>query len=208
MKRALGRKVRLGRFGLPIWAIGVAVMVIGVAAGQVVGPVLTGRTTGTISLTVEQAVTLDPDKALGSNPSVQFLVGTGDSATSYTDDGTGFTVAIELVVGQRVNVTVLLQNNTGLGGSLSPGFGDAASVIMELDIPIGIDVEVEETGEGMSEAQLGLNQWLVVLPATAGSGPTGTGDSDDGVVITIRPRDDLKPGFYEIYGRFIQTSGG
>ena len=48
----LARRAGVGRFAVPVWALGVAVAVIGLAAGQAVGPVLSGWTGGSVSLTV------------------------------------------------------------------------------------------------------------------------------------------------------------
>ena len=179
-----------------------AVGLLAAFSGQAIGPILSGLTSGGVALTVEQAVTLDPDLPLGANPAVAFPIGTGDSATTRNDDGTSFAAAIEMVAGQRSTLTLYLQNNAGIDGTGNLEPGDAASAIMELDIPSGIDVEMEETGTGMSEARLGPNSWLIVLPADAGT------DNNDGLVITFRPRDNIQPGYYQLNGRIIQTSGG
>ena len=205
--RHLGRKVGIGRFALPIWSIGLAVAVIGAVAGQVVGPILTGSTSGTITLVVEQAVTLDPDYGLGANPAVTFVVGTGDSATTRDDLSTGFSAAIEMKQGQRVELTLFMQNNTSNG---SADAGSDASAMLELHHDASkIDIEVEErTGSGgiqVQEAQMSPNTWLLVVPADAGS---GSAEGDTGFTMTIRPHDDIMPGYYEFTGRIIQTSGG
>ena len=42
LKRAVRRELRLGRLSIPVWSIGLAVAVAGLAAGQAVGPVLNG----------------------------------------------------------------------------------------------------------------------------------------------------------------------
>ena len=60
MKAIFGRKIRLGRLSIPIWAI-LAVPAVALAAGQALGPVLAGSVTGSAGLTVAQAITLDVD---------------------------------------------------------------------------------------------------------------------------------------------------
>ncbi len=92
-----------------------------------------------------------------------------------------------------------------------------ASAVLELNIPYGIDVEVEELPAKDSTAQvrersmndddlvsggkLNIGTSLISIDAQ-----TGLNDND-GVVITIESKDDLQPGFYTIAGRVFQTSG-
>ena len=189
----LRRNLRLVQFGVPIWAIALVVVLIAAAAGQTVGPVFVGSTNGTAALTVEQAITLDTDIDLGDNPSVSFVSGTGDSASTRNDEGTSFAAAIELRNGQRVQLTLFVQNHSG---------ADAAAMLT-LNIPDALEVALAEIGDAdMAEARLSPNTWLLVLPTL-----TGVGD-DDGFVIDMRPTDDLKPGYYTVSGRLSQFSGG
>jgi len=150
--------------------------------------VLTGSVSGSVGMVVEQAVVLDTDLALGANP-----VATGDdSATTRNDEGTEFTAAIELNVGETETVTIYLQNDSG----------NPASALLELNAPKGIDVELSQTGDAsVAEAQLSRNSWLLVVPSAAGTG------NDDGLVLTIEPKDDIAPGFYTITGRLVQIEG-
>ncbi len=186
MKRFITRKISLGRFGLPVWSVAVAGLMVAAAAGQAVGPVLSGSVTGSVGMVVEQAITLDPDLGLGSNP-----VATGDdSATTRNDEGTEFTAAIELNVGETETVTIYVQNDSGAN----------ASALLELNVPKGIDVELNQAGD-VSESQLSRNTWLLVVPSTSGTG------ENDGVVITIEPKDGAAPGFYTITGRIVQIEG-
>ena len=195
IKGMFDQKLGLGRVALPLWMVGLAGVLTAAAAEQAVGPVLTGSTSGSVNLTVEQAITLDTDLTLGNNPTVSSA---DDSVTTRNDEGTAFTVAAELNVGQQITTTLFLQNDSG---------ADAAAVL-ELNVPAGIDVELTNISDGaegttvVSEAQLSRNTWLVVVKSTAGNA------DNDGVRITIEPKDDLKPGFYTITGRLVQTSGG
>ena len=211
---------------LSVWTVGLAVMIMAAVAGQAVGPILTGSTTGTVLLTVEQAVTLDPDYALGSNPAVEFVVGTGDSATTRDDTSTMFNVAIEMKQGQHVKVKLFLQNNTTACDC--PDSGSAAAAILTLDYDHSlIDIEVNDIDNtsdvDVQEAHMGPSTWLLVVPSDAGGGTVsdgaggggiggggagGGGEAADGVELSIRPHDDLKPGYYEFSGKIVQVSGG
>ena len=141
---------------------------------------------------------------LTTNPST---FGADDAVTSRNDEGTEFTVAMELNVGERVYACLYLQNESQAD----------ASAYLELAVPIGIDVEVEEFSSSLtapvpcrakmrddnlvSEGQLGPGTWLMAVSALSGL------DENDGIQITIEPKDDISPGFYSISGRIIQTAG-
>lgn len=144
----LGRKVRLGRLAVPIWAIAAAGLTIAAVAGQAVGPVLTGSVSGSTGLVVSQTVVLD-SAPTGS--------GTDDFAATVNDEGTAFTVALETQVGQNQTVTLDLANKSG----------KSANVILELNVPAGIDVDANEGG-GAPVAMAQLNQEH--LPAHPGRG--------------------------------------
>ena len=188
MKNLLASKIRLGRVSVPVWTSVLALAVTGLAAGQAVGPVLTGSVTGSVGLTVEQAITMDTDRGVnGLNVS-----GADDSVSTVNDEGTEFTVAVELNVGQRILIDGFVRNDSGADGA----------VMLELNVPAGIDVELDELGDDMGEAQLTRSSWLLLVDDVA-----GTVDDDDGFRLTVEPKDDLKPGFYTITGRLVQISG-
>ncbi len=127
MKAIFGRKIRLGRLSIPIWTI-LAVPAVALAAGQAVGPVLAGSVTGSVGLTVEQAITLDVDNRDLDQRIV--VNGADDAVTTTNDEGTEFSVAMELNVGQRVTADFYLWNASGVSGA----------AILELNVPAGIDV--------------------------------------------------------------------
>lgn len=198
--RSLKKKVGFGRFGLPMWAIGLSVMAITAAAGQAVGPVLTGSVQGTAAVTAEQAV------VLSSTSSKHFVgdrtdtssdsVGSAKGLVVVNDEGTSFSAAIESFVGQKeVNVHLNLDNASN----------DTANAVLELNIPAGLDVDVEAVDEGASgdiaEARIGPNSWLMKI------GPESSAHADDRIRIEIEPKDDAMPGFYNISGRIVQISG-
>ena len=215
--RVVGHKVRLGKVGLPVWAIGLVSMLmagllIAVASGQV-GKALSGETSGTFELVVEQAVVLDTDRPLGTNPDVLFISGAGQFATSRDDTGTLFTVAIEMHQAQTAEVTIFLDNRSGTTEL------DAATVVLELDVPDKIHVAVKEQGFGEEEplkteaAQMTPTTWLLVVPG--GKFVLKPNEAGDGfvevpnkIVIQVKPTNVIEPGFYTIGGRLIQLEGG
>ncbi|MDP6513257.1 MAG: hypothetical protein QF878_08735 [SAR202 cluster bacterium] len=182
----LGRKFKLGRMSIPVWLVGLAVLLVAAAAGQAVGPVLSGGVQGSAGLTVEQSVLLS---STASDHSVVYASPHGDDAVvTVNDDGTGFTAAIEMHVGDTLDLMLDVDNVSDA----------SANAIIELSVPGGLNVELEEDGgaSGLAEAQLTRNSWL----ATVDSGATGT------MNVTISPKDDLRPGFYTITGRLVQVA--
>lgn len=173
MKKVLGRKVGRGRFMLPVWTLAIAVAIIAAAAGQAVGPVLAGSLTGTVSVVVEQSITLDTDYPIGDNPTVS-TSGTADSVATRNDEGTHFTLAAELHQGEEVTLDLFLQNDSG---------EDSAS-ILELNVPAGLDIEITEVEDGttvgvsaIKEAQMSRTQWLLAIDSSVGTGTSS--DSED-----------------------------
>ena len=184
MSKFFSKKVRMGRISIPVWTSVLALAVTGLAAGQAVGPVLAGSVTGIVGLTVEQATTLDTSYDLGNNPSV-YVGDPTDFVSTFNDEGTEFMVAMEMHVGENVELVFNLSNDSGVSGSAA----------LELNIPAGVDVEIGSDSD-LDEAQLGANSWLMVVP-----------EGTSNFTMEIEPKDDLAPGFYTINGRLVQISG-
>jgi hypothetical protein len=208
LKKVFGKKLSLGRFGVPVWIMGLATLLVVAAAGQAVGPVLSGAIQGSAGLVIEQAVTLDTDVASGS--AIDFGDNNGtlgetnepsDGVGTRNDDGSQFTIAAELTAGDTIHVNLYLQNG---------GVSDT-SAILELNVPSNIDVEmttatVSADGSSLTEnvvdeGQLARNKWLMTVGSEAGT------DDDDGITLIIRPERLITPGFYTITGRLFQIEG-
>ncbi len=182
----IGKKVHLGRLAVPVWALVLTVLVVVAAAGQAVGPVLSGSVTGKVGLAVAQTVLLDVDDGTVIPVAVD---GDDDAVATVNDEGTEFTVAIETSVGQRQTVTLDLANFSGA----------RANAILELNAPNGIDVTADDTGATSDMAQLSKTTYLFTLEED----DPDTDDED--IVITIESKDGATPGFYSISGRIIQV---
>ncbi|MDP6514745.1 MAG: hypothetical protein QF878_16345 [SAR202 cluster bacterium] len=208
LKNTIGKKLSLGRFGVPVWIMGLAALLVVAAAGQAVGPVLSGTIQGSAGLVIEQAVTLDTDVASGS--AIDFGDNNGtlgetnepsDGVGTRNDDGSQFTIAAELTAGDTIHVNLYLQNG---------GVSDT-SAILELNVPQNIDVEMTTasvsasggslTDNVVDEGQLARNKWLMTVGSEAGT------DDDDGITLIIRPERLITPGFYTITGRLFQIEG-
>ena len=85
-----------------------------------------------------------------------------------------------------IEVDLGLVNDSGVSGA----------AMLELNVPAGIDVELEDDGGSIDEAQASRNTWLMVVP-----------DGSNNVLLQIEPKDDIAPGFYTISGRIVQISG-
>jgi hypothetical protein len=180
MSKTFGKKLSFGRLSMPVWLVAAAGLAVVAAAGQAVGPVLAGSVTGTASVVAQQSVRLGGGSSVTGAP--------GDSLVVENDEGTSFTAAIETHVGQtgvKLNLDVKNFSNAD------------ASAVLELNVPAGIDVEVDSNDSDLKEAQMGPGTWLLKIDA---------GEQGD-LEITIEPKDDAKPGFYTITGRIVQISG-
>ncbi len=184
MLHSFKRKVRVGRLGLPLWSVGLAAALTVAAAGQAVGPVLSGALSGNVGATVSQSLVLTPDSY------VYAAAGANDALLTVNDEGTHFTVAMELNVGGQDNLIALNIENLS---------DNDASALLVLDVPAGIEVEVEESvGTDLLEGQQSRNSWLLSLT---------TDSSNEDLEITVHPSDSIKPGFYTITGRLVQVQG-
>ena len=112
-----------------------------------------------------------------------------DAIVTVNDEGTVFTAAIELHVGDTEYLVLDLDNVSDV----------QANAIMELNVPAGIDFEVDDLDGDISEAQLNHKSWLMKLDTVS------LGSSGD-LEIAISPKDDLRPGFYTITGRIVQVA--
>lgn len=189
--KTLGRKFKLGRMSIPVWLVGLAALLVAAAAGQAVGPVLSGGIQGSAGLTISQSVLLSSTSA--DHGVFDSSGGSGvphdDAIVTVNDEGTAFTAAIELHVGDTEYLVLDLDNVSD----------SQANAILELNVPAGIDVEVEELDSDINEAQLTRNSWLMKLDVAS------NGSSGD-LEIAISARDDLLPGFYTITGRIVQVA--
>ncbi len=179
--KAFSKKLHFGRIVLPLWALALAGIAVVGAAGQAVGPMLSGSVAGSAGFTVEQVIALDTTSSIA-------IGGHGDDDLGVmNDEGTSFTAAIELQVGDIVTMTIPVVN-----------VSDAdANAVLEILPPPGVDVEVGDTSFNLDELKMAAHTWLLFVDK----------DNSDDLVITISPKDDLKPGVYTISGRIVQITG-
>ncbi len=186
--KAVGWRVRLGRFMVPVWTMALGAVLVATVAGQAVGPVLSGSVQGSAGLVVGQTLVLSAAPSVGTQTVDSFGTVTGpvDSVGTVNDEGTAFTVAIETQVGRSQTIVLALAN----------GSGKPANGILELSVPAGVDVQLDsDSAANTPEAQLNRNTWLFKVTQSAGS-----------LYVLLEPKDDAAPGFYTITGRIIQVS--
>ena len=143
-RRIISKKLRITRVSFPAWVLGVALLVVAAAAGQAVGPVLSGGIQGSACLVIEQSVVLGPSG---------FSLGTGsdtDGIFTTNDESTGFKAALNPHSGDAIVVGLDL-------GNLSDA---PANAILSLNVPRGIDVEVtsDPLDDDIKEAQLSAKE--------------------------------------------------
>ncbi len=197
MKNVFGRKLHVGRLGVPLWSIAVAGLAIAAVAGQAVGPVLTGSVSGSAGVVVSQTVVLGAAPGNQGAGVVTFkgnpvtITAADDFAATMNDEGTAFSVALETQVGQNQIVTLTLSNASG----------KTANGILELSVPAGIDVEVDQNAgnDVTALARLNKHTWLFTLQSP-------TNDANTDVWVLVESKDDAAPGFYTISGRIIQVA--
>ena len=178
-RRIISNKLRITRVSFPAWVLGVALLVVAAAAGQAVGPALSGGIQDSAGLVNEQSVVLGG----GSD---------NDGIFTTNDERTGFKAALKPHVGDAIVAGLDL-------GNLSDA---PANAMLSLSVPSGIDVEVtsDPLGDDIKEAQLSAREWLVTVASLARAAP------HDSLDITISPKDDLKPGLSTITGRIVQVA--
>ena len=189
--KTLRHKFKIGRMSILVWLKGLTVLMVVAAAGQAVGPVQSGGIQGFDGLTIEQSVVLSSTSA---DHGVFDSAGGGgsphdDAIVTVNDEGTAFTASIELHVGDTEYLVLDLDNVSDV----------QANAIMELNVPAGIDFEVDDLDGDISEAQLNRKSWLMKLDTVS------LGSSGD-LEIAFSPKDDLRPGFYTITGRIVQVA--
>ncbi len=189
IRKAVTKKVGFGRFGMPVWSAGLALAIVAAAAGQAVGPILSGSVTGDIGATVSQSITVDTEN-MALNSRVTVAGDIDDAVTTTDDEGTHFTVAYENNVGDKAEITINLLNRSD---------NDAAAKLV-LDVPANVDVELDSDGVNVEEAQLSRNTWLLTVA-------NGTQNGNGYITLHVEPKDDAKPGFYSISGRLVQIEG-
>jgi hypothetical protein len=174
---------------MPLWSVGLAGAIVVAAAGQAVGPILSGSVTGDIGATVSQSITVDTE-GLPLNQRIESVApgNTDDFVATSDDEGTHFTVAYENNVGDMAVIRIHLLNRSE---------ADAAAKLV-LDIPANVDVELSSDDAQVEEAQLSRNTWLLTVASDTGN---SLGETDGYIDIAIEPKDDSKPGFYTISGR-------
>ena len=138
--KTLRHKFKIGRMSILVWLISLTVLMVVAAAGQAVGPVLSGGIHDSTGIVIKQSVVLGPSG---------FSLGGGsdnDGIFDTNDEGTGFTAALEPYVGDGIVVGLDL-------GNLSDA---PANAMLSLNVPRGIDVEVtsDPLDDDIKEAQL------------------------------------------------------
>ena len=189
--KTLRHKFKIGRMSILVWLISLTVLMVVAAAGQAVGPVLSGGIQGFAGLTIDQSVVFSSTSA---DHGVFDSAGGGgsphdDATVTLNDEGTAFTASIELHVGDTEYLVLDLDNVSDV----------QANAIMELNVPAGIDFEVDDLDGDTSEVQLNSKSWLMKLDTVS------LGSSGD-LEIAFSPKDDLRPGFYTITGRIVQAA--
>lgn len=185
IKTKLTKKVGIGRFALPVWAVGLAGVAVVAAAGQAVGPVLAGNVTGTANVTAQQSIVLSTSTAFEgvNSPNKGVVV--------INDNGTSFTAALEQHIGDRgQKLDLYIQNKSNA----------SANAVLQLNVPSALDIQVDG---GLDEAMLSTNQDKTQQSFLIKEDGNHTGHVD----ITISSKDDAAPGTYTISGGLVQIAG-
>lgn len=109
-----------------------------------------------------------------------------DSLGVLNDEGTSFTAAIESHVGDSYMLILTLKNKSD----------EDANVMLELNVPSVIDVQLQAVGS-ITEAQLSKRAWVLKVPSTLTEGK---------IRIIFESQDDAPLEFYTITGRLTQIA--
>lgn len=148
-------------------------------AGAATGTILSSRITGSIPITVSQAISVE-------KPSISGLPGGRPVFISVSDDGTSFSAACEVYQGEDFEIKVPLINK---------GEGD---IFCELILDVAQDdapITLSCSGSGKINdvVRVGEDKWKFTLDG-------GCSGGSDAIKIKVALSDDAEPGFYEIKG--------
>ena len=188
--KALSHSFYIGRLGLPLWLVGIALILLGVAAGQAVGPKMSGSPDGVTSLTIAQALTLDRTTGITDTSALVGLDPFADFLGVINDDGTSFMVAIETHVGRKNEFGLPLANRSS----------QPVAAILQMEVPEGVDVELDSDVAVEESIFIGRgwprHQWLLVVDPAGGS-----------IFVTVRPRGSSPPRYVRLTGRLLPDAG-
>ncbi|MBI2916924.1 MAG: hypothetical protein HYY01_02935 [Chloroflexi bacterium] len=185
LNRVMGRRLRLGGIGFPVWAIGLATVLAGAFSAQAVGPVLSGNIQGFGGLVASQALVIKT-----GSPS-NLVDGADQSVVAVNEEGTDFTVAIETVIGREQTLKLVLVNLSG----------KEVNGVLELNSPSGVSVDAEGADDVLALAQSSRNTYLFRMRAN-GSSPNDIPD----IKVELKAKAEASPGFYAITGRVLQVA--
>ena len=166
---------------MPAWLLLAALVVVG--AGAATGLVLKDQVNGTTTIAVSQAIRVTAPYTAGEGDQDEFL-GTAD------DDGMAFAAHFEANNGDIVQMYLDVYN---YGGN-----DDETVVLLTLDIPAGLTVNIEDFvgDDSHNIVRISENQWKFAV--TAGSG------ADDSfwnaLCFEIAIEDAQATGFYVLEG--------
>ncbi len=186
---------KLDIFGkkLPAWIFVAALVVVG--AGAATGLVLKDQVNGTTTIAVSQAIRVtapysdfDGDGFMDGDQD-EFL-GTAD------DDGMAFAAHFEANNGDIVIFYLDVYNH---GGN-----ADETVVLLTLDIPDGLTINIEDwIGDDTHNAvRINYNQWKFAVDAGLGAD-----DSDSNTLCVVIAIEDAQPtGFYQLQGTLVPVN--
>jgi len=181
----LGRYTWLNRQLILILALAIAAFAGGAAVDQTVGPTLEQAVHGQASVTAQSAVVFDTsfkmaDTSLsaGFQPFDQFVGVIGDN-------GTSFTAAMETQINSTGEFNVPIANRSNAN----------AAAILTLDVPAGIDVNIDSDIQ-VTHARIGADRWLLTVGKLGGN-----------VYVDVRPKAGTQPGEFKIKGQLTQFAG-
>jgi len=161
-----------------------ALVVVG--AGAATGLVLKDQVNGTTTIAVSQAIRVDAPTEIGGSDADESL-GTAD------DDGMAWGAHFEANNGDEVKFNLKVRN---YGGN-----NDITVVLLTLDIPEGMTVNIETTvdDDAHNAVRISYNEWKFGVDA-------GNGADDDDfntLKITIALEDAQPTGFYVLSGTIV-----
>ncbi len=173
---------------LPAWVL-VAVL-ISAAAGAGSGTLLTGGITGNVPTVVEQGVVVEEPTVIAEGSGFA----NDQSFVSVNSDGTRFTVAVEMNVGDKFKAQIPVTNNSD------------SNLVAELsmEIPDGITVEVDQDGTDDSDAT-GIGNVIRTSLRTWKMDVTNASSTNDKLEVTVAHGDDAPPGFFSIVADLRQV---
>lgn len=152
-KKSLAARRRIWRFSVPVWAVAVGAGLTLVAAGQAVGPILTGSVSGLAGATVSQSIVMDGVEFRDWPPTLLYSVSPRDdqlrvvSTVNGAETTSVTTVTLVAEVIEGINAIAADPTDNDKLYALLKLQGQSGRELVTIDPSTGVATDIGDTGD-------------------------------------------------------------